>query len=238
MSNENQPSALRSLGIGACIGGGIAGLVWLLTGCGSAPHYAPPPPDVPPMPRTNPVVVAVVTARATQALAVPAMTLTVRTQSPVTILATSPIQKRGSLSLAWNASPDASVVGYRLYFGTNSFGAGLGTQSASVGNSTKATLTGLDEGTRYYVVCVAYDAAGVESVNSNEALGVTPIYVGIRQERWIVESFGMLGRTNLMQISTNLTNWRTIHEWFGNGNAVSVLHTNVERASFRVEALP
>ena len=38
----------------------------------------------------------------------------------------------------------------------------------SVGNQTTATLTGLERGTKYYVVTIAVDAQGNQSRPSNE----------------------------------------------------------------------
>jgi hypothetical protein len=43
-----------------------------------------------------------------------------------------------------------------------------------VGDQTTATLTGLQSGTRYYIVAVAVDASGRESPPSNELEVVTP----------------------------------------------------------------
>jgi chitodextrinase len=57
------------------------------------------------------------------------------------------------------------VTGYKILFGTQP---GNYSRSVSVGNQTTATLTGLEKGTRYYVVTVAVDAQGNQSRPSNE----------------------------------------------------------------------
>jgi hypothetical protein len=57
------------------------------------------------------------------------------------------------------------VTGYRILYGTQP---GLYTSSMSVGNQTAATLTGLERGTKYYVVTIAVDAQGNQSRPSNE----------------------------------------------------------------------
>jgi len=77
----------------------------------------------------------------------------------------------GSVTLAWDASPDASVVGYKVYYGPAS---GSYTNSATVGNVTNATLTGLVNGATYFFAATAFNAQGDESVFSNEATYTVP----------------------------------------------------------------
>ena len=71
----------------------------------------------------------------------------------------------GNVTLAWNASQDASAVGYRIYYGPAS---GVYTNSAAVGNVTTATLTSLANGATYFFAATAYNSAGDESPFSNE----------------------------------------------------------------------
>jgi hypothetical protein len=80
----------------------------------------------------------------------------------------------GRISLAWNASTEQSVTGYRLYYGTAS---GVYTESIDVGASTTYTVQSLTNGTRYYFVVKAYTAAGLESAASNQVNGL-PTNVG------------------------------------------------------------
>ncbi len=77
----------------------------------------------------------------------------------------------GSVVLAWDASPDAAVVGYRVYFGP---GSGNYTNSATIGNATSATFNNLVDGATYYFAAVSYDASGVESDFSNEISYTVP----------------------------------------------------------------
>ncbi|HEX5220637.1 MAG TPA: Ig-like domain-containing protein [Verrucomicrobiae bacterium] len=77
----------------------------------------------------------------------------------------------GSVTLAWDASPDASAVGYRIYYGPAS---GVYTNSATVGNVTSATLTGLVDGATYFFAATAYNSTGDESLFSNEANYTVP----------------------------------------------------------------
>lgn len=81
----------------------------------------------------------------------------------------------GSVTLAWDASPDASVTGYRVYYGDAS---GNYTNSAAVGNVTTATFANLVDGATYYFAAVAFDAAGTESPFSNEATYTVPVAGG------------------------------------------------------------
>ena len=78
----------------------------------------------------------------------------------------------GNVTLAWDASPDASAVGYRIYYGPAS---GVYTNSAAVGNVTSATLAGLVDGVTYFFAATAYNASGDESLFSNEANYTVPV---------------------------------------------------------------
>jgi hypothetical protein len=70
-----------------------------------------------------------------------------------------------SVNLAWEASPDLTVTGYKLYIGTST---GVYSTTVNVGNVTAYTVTGLTSGTVYYFVVTAFDATGLESDLSNE----------------------------------------------------------------------
>jgi len=73
-------------------------------------------------------------------------------------------QATGQVTLRWNASPEADISGYRVYYGTSQDsyaqpeGAGL-----NVGLSTSAQVQGLTKGQTYYFTVTAYDRAGNES---------------------------------------------------------------------------
>jgi hypothetical protein len=70
-----------------------------------------------------------------------------------------------SVTLAWNAVTDSTVIGYNLFYGTSS--ASL-TQKLNVGKVTTTTVSALTVGTTYYFAVTAYNAAGVNSARSNE----------------------------------------------------------------------
>lgn len=71
------------------------------------------------------------------------------------------------VKLAWDPSPDAGVVGYRIYYGPAS---GSYTNFTTVGATTEATITGLIEGAVYYFAATAFNDNGDESVFSNEVM--------------------------------------------------------------------
>jgi uncharacterized protein YodC (DUF2158 family) len=75
-----------------------------------------------------------------------------------------------TLTVAWDASAGQDVAGYILYWGTQSGGQN---QSFDVGNQLSAQVTGLSNGTRYYLVVRAYSSTGALSGPSTEASGVT-----------------------------------------------------------------
>jgi hypothetical protein len=81
-------------------------------------------------------------------------------------VAPSPAGAVQKATLAWVASADANIIGYRIYRGAASRAY---TDVLDVGNVTKATLSGLMEGATYYFAVTAYDSSGLESPASNEA---------------------------------------------------------------------
>lgn len=70
-----------------------------------------------------------------------------------------------SLTAAWDRSPDPTVTGAKIYYGTNH---GLYYASKDVGDVVTATVDNLIPGVTYYLVVVAYNSARVESSYSNE----------------------------------------------------------------------
>jgi len=72
----------------------------------------------------------------------------------------------GQVTLAWDASVDPSVTGYKVHIGTTS---GVYTVSVvDVGNVISGTISGLQAGTVYYFAVTGYDQNGNESGFSNE----------------------------------------------------------------------
>jgi len=68
--------------------------------------------------------------------------------------------------MTWNPSPDPSVTGYNIYYGTASHDY---TSMIPVGNVAGTVIDNLSENTTYFFAAKAHDAAGNESEFSNEA---------------------------------------------------------------------
>jgi len=81
------------------------------------------------------------------------------------------VAQAASVTLAWSPSPDATVTGYRLYYGDTS---GTVTNRLDVGAVLTGTVTNLVAGTNYFFYATAYDGFGVESEPSN-TITYTPI---------------------------------------------------------------
>ena len=73
----------------------------------------------------------------------------------------------GCVTLTWSRSSDATVTGYRVFFGTRSRTQAPYTDSIEAGNETSAVRCGLAEGSYYFAVR-AYTALGVMSTFSAE----------------------------------------------------------------------
>lgn len=214
--NESRCSLYRSAGLGLFIGLGFTALLLLLAGCSPEVHAQP---TIPPSTSSN-------------LISSYSGIFNLRAGNPsVSLPATITTPKRGVTKLAWDASPDISVAGYKVYWGTNSKSY---PHSLTVGTNLTATINGLSEGVRYYFAVTAHDAIGVESMFSNEATNTTGFYVSLQMKVWEVSSFGAPGQTNLMQTSTNLSDWWTFKTWIGNGVATNALHTNSAKSYFRV----
>ena len=210
-----------------------------IVGCFVAAPDSPRPPDrltPPPLPESRSVTVVHSESRAEAAAmsAAPGVELAVRNPGNPLVPASAPATNRGAVTLAWRPSPDSSVVGYRLIYGTNP---GDYQWSATIAGraTTNAVLTGLMEGMRYYAACVSFDASGVESVPSNEVNFVPRHFIHLRQHSWAVEAFGVYGQTNEIKMSTNLSDWWTVMTFVGDGSLKTYLHTNQAQAWFRVE---
>jgi len=69
-----------------------------------------------------------------------------------------------SVTLAWDPSPSGSIVGYRIYYGTNSRAYGFVTNAGLV-QTQRVTLP---HPGRWFFAATAYDTIGLESDFSNE----------------------------------------------------------------------
>lgn len=122
--------------------------------------------------------------------------------------------------LAWDPSPDESVVGYYLYTGTEP---GQYTAHEDLGDRTTTAVSGLTKGVTYYFAVTAYNAEGLESDPSNEISFVVPGILrmapnsstnGATHVEFPVEA----GRTYILQASEDLSSWTSIWETLGTTN--------------------
>jgi hypothetical protein len=113
-----------------------------------------------------------------------------------------------SVTLAWDRSPDSSVTGYRIYYGTAS---GSYSNNLAVGNVATYTVPGLASGVTYFFAATAYDANGVESPFSNETSylpGVPRVAIRVATNRQAVLTVkGLIGQKYDILATQTFTNW-------------------------------
>ena len=71
------------------------------------------------------------------------------------------------VTLAWDASTDPDIAGYKVYYGNSS---GSHQEVIDVGNTTTCTISTLLDGTIYYFAATDYNTSGIESGYSNEVV--------------------------------------------------------------------
>jgi hypothetical protein len=124
-----------------------------------------------------------------------------------------------AVTLAWQASPDATVTGYKLYYGVAS---GVYTNSVNVGTNLTCRLTNLVLGVTYYFVVTAYNAAGLESLPSNEVSWFARLAAPVmRGEPWV-------RLTPVIEHSTDLLAWESFEgepTWLPATNAMEFFAT-------------
>ena len=86
------------------------------------------------------------------------------------LFASTPDVCAAEVTLAWDPNPEASILGYKVYYGQAS---GSYTNVFDAGNRTNCIITGLDPGVTYYFACTAYSATGDESNFSGEIVYVS-----------------------------------------------------------------
>src|SRR5712671_3197936 len=76
----------------------------------------------------------------------------------------SPAQAGQNVTLAWDPTPDTSVVGYLVYYG---LAGGSSTNSLDAASQTTATVSNLTAGATEFIYVTAYNAQRVQSLPSN-----------------------------------------------------------------------
>ena len=78
----------------------------------------------------------------------------------------------GAIILSWQKSTDSNVLGYKIYYGTESKNYDT---NLDAGNVLTHTITGLVEGQAYYFAATAYNTSGLESNFSNEQTAIVRV---------------------------------------------------------------
>lgn len=119
----------------------------------------------------------------------------------------------GSVSLAWDPSPDTNVVGYALYYGLRDEGY---TIRLDVQNELTATVSNLTLGLTYTFVVTAYTGEGVESLPSNEVAFLVPGAIRLGQpaqgDMAQIGFAAQAGEIISVQASDDLNHWVTLYE--------------------------
>lgn len=128
-----------------------------------------------------------------------------------------PVRASQSVTLNWDSQGGAAVVGYKIYYGTTSHNY---TQMLVVSNITSTTISELACNTTYYFVATAFDDNGNESDFSNETsfvatsetmtVAATMTSTTISSGQFGFTVSGVLGRTYVVQASTDLVNWDSV----------------------------
>ena len=141
------------------------------------------------------------------------------------------------VTLAWDRSPDSSVIGYRIYYGAAS---GNYTNSVAVGNVTTNAVQGLTSGVTYFFAVTAYDASGLESSFSNETsytvpTGLPTVQLRVASNGQVVLTVrGQIGHTYEIQTSEDLKTWTaTATATVGASGSVEFVDTNAASFSKR-----
>jgi hypothetical protein len=124
-----------------------------------------------------------------------------------------PVSAAQNVALAWDASPDPDVAGYKLYFGQQHL---CYDKSLDAGNTNLALISLPMAGVPCYLAATTYDAAGNESDFSDEVIiyptGTTALpalltLAGKANGVMSVSVGGVSGTRHVIEASTNLSNW-------------------------------
>lgn len=122
-----------------------------------------------------------------------------------------PVSPGTTVTLAWDASPDPAVSGYRLYQGLASRNYSL---VYDAGFNTNLTVSALQVGTVYYFAATAYDTNGLESdfsaelvytngSSTNSSLQITDMARSL-DGNFIITGTGLAGQNCILMATPNL----------------------------------
>ena len=118
-----------------------------------------------------------------------------------------------SVTLAWNSSPDPTLVGYQLYYGTSSRNY---SNIVPVGTGASATVSGLTPGVTYYFSVTSVNELGMESGYSDEISYTVPTtrprlqLLPLPSKQVLLRITGQRGNAYEIQATQNFTNWNVI----------------------------
>jgi hypothetical protein len=124
-----------------------------------------------------------------------------------------PVQAGQSVILAWNATADPTVAGYKAYYGMASH---TYTNVTDVGKATNVTISGLVAGASYYFAVTSYNTLGLESQYSSEVRYTVPaalVRLKIRAApvgQFVVTVSGPAGHTYQVLATQDLKTWTVI----------------------------
>ena len=150
------------------------------------------------------------------------------------------VRANESVTLVWSPSSDPGVAGYRIYYGAASQSY---TNCTDVGMATNVTIVLPSTGGTYYFAAADYDASGVQSDFSNEAIftvpaaaRLTPAMLSAGQFAFTVS--GTAGCNYVVQVSTNLSNWSPMATNVPPFTFVDPNASNFSRRFYRAVAYP
>ena len=103
-----------------------------------------------------------------------------------------------TLTLAWDASTDPTVVGYNVYYGVASR---TYTNMINVGDVTTVTISNLVPGVTYYFAATTYNAAGLESDYSTELSYTVPAAANAQPTLNVIASLSINENAGLQTVS-------------------------------------
>lgn len=153
-----------------------------------------------------------------------------------------PAQAASDKTLNWDPSPEAGVVGYKIYYGTVSHNY---TAILTAGDVTSATIDGLAAGETYYFAVTALYSSGEESDFSNEAVYVVPSPVAaqlqitpLRDGTVELDVIGTLGHTYEILATSDFIIWTALTtQLLDAGNGFEYIDTNATSYPIRVYRL-
>jgi len=100
-------------------------------------------------------------------------TLSAKPAQPTNVSVATSGTSDKSIPITWTASTGPNLSGYNVYDGVATGSYTKNNTSLIASSATSYTVSNLNADTKYYIAVRAQNASGVESVNSNEAVGKT-----------------------------------------------------------------